>query len=53
MQQATEAGAVIFPPAPPFYTRRQTLDELVTDLAGRILLRMGIDNDAFSRWEGG
>ncbi len=52
MQQAAEAGAVIFPPVPSFYTRRQTLDELVTDLAGRILLRMGIENDAFSRWEG-
>jgi 4-hydroxy-3-polyprenylbenzoate decarboxylase len=53
MQQAVEAGAVIFPPVPSFYTRRQTLDELVTDLAGRILLRMGIDNDAYSPWEGG
>jgi flavin prenyltransferase len=53
MQQAVEAGAVIFPPVPSFYTRRQMLDELVTDLAGRILLRMGIDNDAFSPWEGG
>ena len=53
MQQAAEAGAVIFPPVPCFYTRPQTVDELVTDLAGRILLRMGIDNDAFSQWEGG
>jgi flavin prenyltransferase len=52
MQQAAEAGAVIFPPVPSFYAGRQTLDELVTDLAGRILLRMGIDNDAYSRWEG-
>ena len=53
MQQATEAGAVIFPPVPSFYARQQTVDELVTDLAGRILLRMGIDNDSYSRWEGG
>ena len=52
MQQAAEAGAVIFPPVPSFYTRPQTLDEMVTDLAGRILLRMGIDNDAYSQWMG-
>jgi 4-hydroxy-3-polyprenylbenzoate decarboxylase len=52
MQQATEAGAVIFPPVPSFYAKRQTLDELVTDLAGRILLRMGIENDAYGQWKG-
>jgi 4-hydroxy-3-polyprenylbenzoate decarboxylase len=52
MQQAAEAGAVIFPPVPSFYTRPQTLDEMVTDLAGRILLRMGIDNDAYYQWRG-
>lgn len=52
MQQAAEAGAVIFPPVPSFYAGRQTLDELVADLAGRILLRMGIDNNAYTRWEG-
>ena len=52
MQQATEAGAIIFPPVPTFYSKQQTLDELVTDLAGRILLRMGIENNAFSQWEG-
>jgi flavin prenyltransferase len=52
MQLAAEAGAVIFPPVPAFYTKGQTLDELVTDLAGRMLLRMGIDNDAYSQWDG-
>jgi flavin prenyltransferase len=52
MRQAAEAGAVIFPAIPSFYTGHQTLDELVTDLAGRILLRMGIENDAYSRWNG-
>ena len=51
--QAASAGAVIFPTVPSFYSRQQTLDELITDLAGRILLRMGIENDAYSRWEGG
>ena len=53
MAQATEAGAVIFPIVPSFYAGHQTLDEVVTDLAGRILLRMGIENDAYTRWDGG
>jgi len=52
MEQAAQAGAIIFPPVPSFYSKRQTLDEMVTDLAGRMLLRMGIDNDVYSPWAG-
>jgi 3-polyprenyl-4-hydroxybenzoate decarboxylase len=52
MQQAADAGAVIFPVVPTFYAGHQTLDEILTDLAGRILLSMGIENNAYSRWEG-
>jgi 3-polyprenyl-4-hydroxybenzoate decarboxylase len=43
---------VIFPTVPAYYAKPQTLDELVTDLAGRILLRFGIENDDFSQWKG-
>ena len=53
MMRAARAGAVIFPTVPSFYSGHQTLDEVVTDLSGRILLRMGIENDAYSRWNGG
>ena len=52
MQQAARAGAVIFPPVPAFYGKAQTVEELVSDLAGRILLRMGIENDHYHRWSG-
>jgi len=52
MRQAARAGAVIFPPVPAFYGRAQTVDELVDDLAGRILLRMGIENEHYHRWSG-
>lgn len=52
MQQAARAGAVIFPPVPAFYGRAQTMDELVTGLAGRMLLRMGIENEHYHRWGG-
>ncbi len=52
MRQAARAGAVIFPPVPAFYGKAQTVGELVDNLAGRILLRMGIENDHYHRWSG-
>lgn len=52
MQQAAHSGAVIFPPMPVFYGGAQTVDELVTNLAGRILLRMGVENDHYHQWDG-
>jgi 4-hydroxy-3-polyprenylbenzoate decarboxylase len=52
MGQAARAGAVIFPPIPAFYGRAQTVTQLVDGLAGRILLRMGIENRYYHRWDG-
>ena len=52
MLAAAEAGAIIFPPAPAFYGRPHTLDEVVDATVGRALARMGIDNEAFYRWQG-
>lgn len=51
MKLASKAGAVIFPLIPSFYGRPQTIDDLVTNLAGRMLLRLGIKNSAFRRWK--
>ena len=52
MGLAAEAGAVIFPPVPAFYARPQSLDDVVTNLVGRVLARLGIENDLFSEWAG-
>ena len=52
MTQAAELGAIIFPPVPAFYTRPQTLDEMVTNTVGRMLVRIGIPNNAFDEWSG-
>ena len=52
MNLAAEAGAVIFPPVPAFYARPQSLDEVVDNIVGRVLLRMGIANRLFKRWNG-
>lgn len=52
MSLAAEAGAVIFPPVPAFYARPQSLDEVIDNLVGRILARLGIENQQYTRWEG-
>jgi len=52
MVQAAELGAIIFPPAPAFYTHPRTLEELVQQTVGRILSRMGFPNTLYTPWEG-
>jgi 4-hydroxy-3-polyprenylbenzoate decarboxylase len=52
MDRAAAAGAIIFPPVPAFYTHPQTMDELVDNLVGRVLLRLGIENDLYQPWQG-
>jgi 4-hydroxy-3-polyprenylbenzoate decarboxylase len=50
MNLAARAGATIFPPVPTFYGRPHTSDEMIDGLVGRILLRLGIENDLYTRW---
>jgi flavin prenyltransferase len=52
MELAAQAGAVIFPPVPAFYSRPGTLDEVVDNIVGRVLRRMGIENDLYMQWQG-
>lgn len=52
MDLAAQAGAVIFPPLPAFYARPQTMDEMIDNIVGRVLRRIGIDNPWFHQWEG-
>lgn len=52
MQRAARSGAVIFPPVPAFYTHPQNLSEIVDQIVGRILLRLGIENDLYTPWTG-
>jgi len=51
MDQAAAAGAVIFPPMPAFYAKPQTMDEIVDNLVGRVLARIGIENDQYFKWK--
>ena len=52
MSLAADAGAVIFPPVPAFYAHPQSLEDVVDNIVGRVLARMGIDNQLYSRWTG-
>lgn len=52
MTQLSEMGAVIAPPVPAFYTRPQTLDEVVTQTVGRALDLFNLDHQQVKRWPG-
>ncbi len=49
MQSATQAGAIICPAAPSFYSRPKTFEELAATVIDRILDMAGFDLDTF-RW---
>jgi len=52
MVQAAEMGAVIFPPVPAFYAHLSSIEEMVDNTVGRVLARLGIENELYTRWEG-
>ena len=52
MDQAARAGAIIFPPVPAFYARPQSIEDMVNYLVGRVLARLGIENDQSPEWKG-
>ncbi|WKK56957.1 MULTISPECIES: UbiX family flavin prenyltransferase [unclassified Sphingobacterium] len=49
MQLATQAGAVICPASPSFYSRPATFEELAATVIDRVLDMIGLDLDTF-RW---
>lgn len=52
MSDAAAAGAVIFPPIPAYYIRPQSIDEVIDNTVGRVLARIGIQNDLYQEWRG-
>lgn len=45
-----EAGALILPASPSFYTRPATIEEVVDTVLGRVLDHLGIELDVTPRW---
>lgn len=52
MTAATEAGAVILPPVPGFYTRPATIEQLVDHTITKVLDQLGLDASLIERWQG-
>ena len=52
MVSVTEAGAVVLPACPAFYSRPQNLEELIDVLVGRVLDSIGLENNLYPRWKG-
>jgi 4-hydroxy-3-polyprenylbenzoate decarboxylase len=52
MDQATQAGAIVMPPVPGFYTRPKTLDDIIDQTVGRALDLLDIHLPAVKRWTG-
>ena len=52
MTAVTEAGAVILPASPAFYSGASTVEGLVDTVVCRALDLLGVENDLMKRWEG-
>jgi 4-hydroxy-3-polyprenylbenzoate decarboxylase len=50
MLAVTEMGGIVAPPVPAFYTRPQTIADLVDQTLGRVLDLFGLDTGTFPRW---
>ena len=52
MAQVTENGAIVMPPVPAFYTKPQSVMDIVDHTVGRVLDLFGIENTLVKRWDG-
>jgi 2,5-furandicarboxylate decarboxylase 2 len=52
MVAVTEMGGIVYPPAPAFYARLKSLDDMVGHTVARILDLFGIHSPKLARWKG-
>lgn len=50
MLTLARAGAIVLPACPGFYSKPQTIEDLVNFIAGRALDLIGVNNDIYTRW---
>ena len=51
--ELAEAGAVVLPAMPGFYSRPQTLQDAVDQVVGKVLTSLGFEQTLFPPWDGG
>jgi 3-polyprenyl-4-hydroxybenzoate decarboxylase len=51
METLILAGATVLPPAPAFYHRPKSIDDLLDHLCGKVLDQFGIEHELFQRWQ--
>jgi flavin prenyltransferase len=51
--ELSEAGAVVLPAMPGFYSKPQTLQDAVDHIAGKVMSALGFEQDLFPAWDGG
>ena len=52
MVSLSEMGAIIAPPLPAFYTKPETVDDIVNQGVNRLLDLLGLPADDAKRWDG-
>ncbi|MCI0702244.1 MAG: UbiX family flavin prenyltransferase [Planctomycetia bacterium] len=52
MVSVVEAGAVVLPAMPAFYTHPQRVEDMVDFIVGRVCDQLGVEHGLFSRWTG-
>ncbi len=50
MTAASEMGAIIYPPVPAFYSKPSSIEDIVTQTAGRVLDLFDLDAPVTKRW---
>ncbi|MFK0166647.1 UbiX family flavin prenyltransferase [Rhizobium sp. NPDC090279] len=53
MLRLTEMGGIVMPPVPAFYPKPQTIEDIVSYTAARVLDLFDLDVTATGRWKGG
>jgi 4-hydroxy-3-polyprenylbenzoate decarboxylase len=51
MQTVTEAGGIICPAIPSYYSKPKTIEDLAMTVVNRVIDLIGLDNESY-RWEG-
>jgi 4-hydroxy-3-polyprenylbenzoate decarboxylase len=51
LKRAAEAGAILVPAMPAFYTRPRGLEDIADFIAGRVLSVLGIEHRLFAPWK--